>query len=63
MCSQEGNCCAKLCCWFRGVGLFWGQRWDIAACVKVNECIASGRFLLVPGMRTTLESAQVYFLL
>lgn len=63
MCSQDGDYCFQLCYWFRGVGIFGGQRWDTGACVKVNECVASGRFLLVPGLRTTLKSAQVPFLL
>ena len=63
MCSQDGNYCFKLCCWFLGVGIFWDQRWDTAAYIQVNDYIAPVRFLLVLMMRATLKSTKVPFLL
>lgn len=43
---------------FPWYGILRGQRWDIAACVEVDECLASGRFLLVLVMRTALKSTS-----
>lgn len=40
---------------FPWYGILRGQRWDIAARIEVDECLALGRFLLVLVMRTTLK--------